>query len=425
MNQKHDSLLAKIFQMAAKTATTLAEREKAAEALKRFLKQLEAEELIQAVKLVFTFLQARRKAMTAGSPLAAPFEAVEQLRSSGFPLSASSALAAMELELAELGFEHIRLIAFRETTIDHWIKQKAGKDDELLRSLKERLIDLAISDPQMTLASELYSWFARNLDAKRLPDSKPLLVAAAARHHPKAAEMFAILVPKDKSGDFIIGWISDGEERLKRVIELSQIDSRLFDALQKAAPAWLKHGQANLLIDLYGGMHSNIGSLTGSKRAESTAQLLTLAGALLPLAEVNEAASAILQQLQTISLAVWKEAGDSQDRHQTWAIIQAGNQSLAPRQSNTLTPLQAKHLGIAVIRARKGKDALLELESAYVNLGGERFGEIGAIVAFDATIHRDVKGLLYPGEQALVTRSGIRCGDAGIVKAEVTPTKFE
>lgn len=419
MNQKHDTLLAKIFQMAAKPTTSPADREKAADALKKLLKQMEDEDIKQTVRTVFSFLQTRRKAIASGKPLEAPFEAVELLRISGFPSSASSALAAMDKELAELEFEHIRLITFRETIIDNWIKQKAGKDDELLNSLKERLIDLAISDPQMTLASDLYSWFARNLDAKRLSDSKPLLVAAAARHHPKAAEMFAVLVPKDKSGDFVIGWISDGEERLKRLVELSQIDSRLFDALQKGVPTWLNHGQANLLVELYRGMHSNIGSRTGSNRAESMGQLLSLAGTLLPLAEETESAASILQHLQTISLSLWKESGDSPDRHRTWAIIQAGNQFLTPSGSGNLTPQQAKHLGVAVLRARKGKDALLELESAYVNLGGVKFGKEGESVAYDAIVHNDVDGGLIPGDQVTIVRPGIRCGDSGIVKADV------
>lgn len=411
--------MAKIFQMAAKSASSLAERDKAADALNKFLKHLEDEELKKAVRSVFSFLQARRNALSLGQILSPPFAMVELLRNSGFPSSVSAALAAMDQELAELEFEHIRLIAFRESTIDNWLKRKAGKDDELLNPLKECLIELAISDPQFALASELYSWFSRNLEAKRLRESKPLLAAASARHHPKAAAMFAVLVAKDKSGDFVIDWISEGEERLKSLVELSQIDSQLFDVLQKGAPAWLKHGRANLLVGLYTGMHSNLGSRTGNNRADSVAQLLTLAGTLLPLAENNEAAASILQQLQAISLAVWKEAGESPDRHRTWAIIQAGNQSLAPSQSDTLTPLQAKHLGIALIRARKGKDALLELESAYVNLGGEKFGKEGESVEYDATIHNDVDGGLIPGDPVIIIRPGIRCGASGIVKADV------
>jgi hypothetical protein len=424
MNQKHDSLLAKIFQAAAKPSDSPAERDKAAGALQKFLDQLDDEELKQSVRSVFAFLQARRKALTSGKSLAAPFEAVEHLRTSGFPASASSTLAAMDKELAGLELKHIRLIAFREATIDNWIKQKAGKDDRVTNSLKESLIELAISDPQMTLGSALYSWFARNLDASRILESKPLLIQAAARHHPKAAEMFAILLPKDKSGDFVIGWICDGEERLKRLVELSQIDSRLFDALQKAAPTWLKHGQANLLVDLYRGMHSNIGSRTGSNRAESTAQLFTLAGVLLPLAEANEAAAAILEHLQTISLAVWKDAGDSPDRRHTWAIIRAGNDQLDSATDAALSPESASILGLALRKSRKGRDAITELESALVNIGVERFEVAGSSAIYDPLVHDDIDGGLLPGDRVIVSASGFRFNGKVIVKAPVTESEI-
>lgn len=419
MNQKHDSLLARIFQAAAKPSDSPAERDKAAGALKKFLDQLDDEELKQSVRSVFAFLQARRKALTSGKSLAAPFEAVEHLRTSGFPASASSTLAAMDKELAELELKHIRLIASREATIDNWIKQKAGKDDRGTDSLKESLIELAISDPQMTLGSALYSWFAKNLDANRILESKPLLIQAAARHHPKAAEMFAVLAAKDKSGDFVIDWISDGEDRLKRLVELSQIDSRLFEALQNGVPTWLKHGKANLLVGLYSGMHSNIGSLTGNDRAESVAQLLTLAGALLPIAVNNEAAASILQHLQTISLSVWKEAEASPDRRHTWAIIQAGNEQIGTASESPLSSEAASILGLALRKARKGKDAITELESALVNIGVERFGEVGVTTTYAPLLHDDIEGGLIPGDQVKVTASGFRFNGKIIVKAPV------
>tara|TARA_R100000951_G_C2626165_1_gene176072 strand:+ start:117 stop:497 length:381 start_codon:yes stop_codon:yes gene_type:complete len=80
---------------------------------------------------------------------------------------------------------------------------------------------------------------------------------------------------------------------------------------------------------------------------------------------------------------------------------------------------QAKLLCNALRRARNGKDPLIELESACVNLGATRFGEVGEVVAYDATIHDDLDGGILPDDPVKIMLSGLMFPDGATVRAEV------
>jgi len=78
-----------------------------------------------------------------------------------------------------------------------------------------------------------------------------------------------------------------------------------------------------------------------------------------------------------------------------------------------------KELCNALRRARNGKDPMVELESACVNLGATRFGEVGEVVAYDATIHDDLDGGILPDDPVKIMLSGLMFPDGTTVKAEV------
>jgi hypothetical protein len=54
-----------------------------------------------------------------------------------------------------------------------------------------------------------------------------------------------------------------------------------------------------------------------------------------------------------------------------------------------------------------------------VNLGASRFGEIGEVVTYDATIHNDLDGGLLPEDPVTIVRPGLKFPNGATVKADV------
>ncbi len=314
------------------------------------------------------------------------------------------------LELADLP-----LIACTEDTIGRWIEARSSESSDA-RSLAKELIDLCLEEPEKALGSALARWTCRNIDLKSLRRLIPV-VAADGQQQP-GKDLLGIVLLRDKGGDFITRWLKE-YGRTEATAERIKASPRLIRHVLNSSEKWFQHPNADLLTPIYMELIGDLPSSTGKPRAELSGRLLSLAGSLVPIAERHPAATNLLQQLQTLGLNTWMASSESKDRHRTWAFIQAGNQALSSDEEDTLSPKQAKHLGVAVLRARKGKDPLAELESAYVNLGGERYGCEGETVTYDATIHNDMDGGLLPGDPVTIIRSGIRCGDSGIVKADV------
>jgi hypothetical protein len=197
------------------------------------------------------------------------------------------------------------------------------------------------------------------------------------------------------------------------------LNQKLLKLAMDSAQVWLMHSHADSLVAFYTEIFREFPASREKARAVQTGRLLTLAGSLLPIADSHPAAASLLQELQSLSLRVWKSSIESPDRHRTWAFIQSGNRTLSESERPGLTPDQARTLCIAIMRARKGKDALVELESAAVNLGGVLFGSEGEPAIFDATVHNDLNGGLLPDDPVTIVRPGILLDDNRLVKADV------
>ena len=417
-NRRLDPQLAKFFEKTLKTES-IDSQNRTSEALEKMLKEFDIK-LKMAIQGIFTYLQRRRRRKTSDEPLNPPLEALELLYRLGFKIAVATALGSLDRELSALDLSHIDLIASGDGLIDAWIKQKSGMDPTAVERLKVSLLNYTASNSQATIMSYLGTWYCRNLDPRRLKDAKPLIQEACHRFPPRAAEMFSILVARDRTGDFVFDWLLSDSENSNRLARLAQIDTRLLEGIQKSTPTWMNHGQANLLIDLCTGIHSDFEAKAGPKRAAASAQLLAFAASLIPLAEENRVAAEILQRLQAISLGVWKESAESPDRRHTWAFIQAGNIQLGAASEVPVSPESASILGLALRKARKGKNAITELESALVNIGLERFGGIGSKASYDPLLHDDTDGGLIPGDAVQLSASGFRYQGKIIVKAPVT-----
>ncbi len=420
MNSKQDSDLAKIIHMILKCPNTLAGRNEVGLAKKLFLESQKDSKFGKTANQVITYLQNRRQPGSPETQKNPPIESLEILMETGFTASVTAAMSGMDREIGEFGVDHLHMITLSEGLIDSWLKARSTSDPFNAESLKQKLFERALSNPAEALSNALHSWFCKNTDAKCLQDAKPLLVAAAERHPKKLAEMLSILVSRDKTGDFVFDWISASDGNLKLLIESSHLDQRLFEGIQKSAPSWISHGKAKLLVELYDGMHSRLELTAEQKRANASAQLLSLAGSLIPIAERNPVAAEILLRLQSISLGVLHKSSESPDRRHTWAIVQAGKNPLGAASESPLSPESAAILGLALRKSRKGKDAITELESALVNIGVERFGEAGTKATYDPLQHDDTDGGLIPGDAVTVTASGFRYAGKVIVKASVS-----
>lgn len=419
MNSKQDSELAKIIFMIFKSPNTLAGRNEVSLAKKQFLESKRDPELVKAVNQLIAYLQNKLQPGSLGNKVNSPIEFLEILMKKEFPTSVTAALSGMDREISELGDNHLHMITLSEGLIDSWLKAKSTSGHSNAESRKRKLFERAASNPAEALSSALHSWFCKNIDTKCLRDAKPLLSEAAERHLKKLAAMLAILVSRDRTGDFVFDWISSSDGNLKLLIESSHLDQRLFEGIQKSGATWISHSKAKLLVDLYDGMHSLLELTAEQKRANASAQLLSLAASLIPLAEKNPVAAEILQRLQAISLSVWNKSSESPDRRHTWAIIQSGKNPLGSASESPLSPESAAILGLALRKSRKGKDAITELESALVNIGVERFGETGTKASYDPLQHDDTDGGLIPGDTVTVIASGFRYAGKVIVKASV------
>lgn len=420
MNSKQDSELAKIINMILKSTNSLTARNEVGLAKKLFLESQRDPELVKTVNQLITYLQNKRQPVRLENQENPTIESLEVLIKKGFLASVTAALSGMDREISELGDNHLHLITLSEGLIDKWLKEKSGNGQSNTESRKRMLFEKAISNPAEALSSALHSWFCKNIDSKHLCDAKPLLSEAAERYLKKLATMLAILVSRDKTGDFVFDWVSSSDGNLKLLIDSSHSDQRLFEGIQKSGPTWIEHSKAQILVDLYDGLHSRLELTAQQQRATASAQLLSLAASLIPLAEKNQIAAEILLRLQAISLSVWNKSSDTPDRRNTWAIVQAGKNPLGSASQSPLSPESAAILGLALRKSRKGKDALIELESALVNIGVERFGEIGTTVTYDPLQHDDTDGGLIPGDAVILTASGFRYSGKVIVKASVS-----
>lgn len=344
-------------------------------------------------------------------------DAYSFLLCAGYTVSVSILLQNDPTTLFSLQIPDLPLIAASESILTRWIELRAKKDSKTGGAIAEEMIRIALDDPAKALDTALAIWCCRNIDPNQLRKLSPVVAADQARSSKQW--LLDVVLLRDKSGDFVTSWIREDHNRLNLTAERFRLNPKLLKLAMDSAKEWLMHSHADSLVALYTDVFREFPASREKARAEQTGRLLTLAGTLVPIADNHHAAAALLQELQSLSLRVWRSAIDSSDRHRTWAFIQSGNRTLSESENSVLSPDQAKTLCLAIMRARKGKDALLELESAAINLGGVRFGSEGEADVFDATQHNDVNGGLLPGDPVTIARPGIRFGDNRIVKADV------
>ena len=344
-------------------------------------------------------------------------EAYTYLLSAGLPATVSTLLQDDSSTLSTLEIADLPLIASAESTLTRWIDLKTGKDLAAGTALASEVISIALKDPAEAIRTSLGTWCCKSIDSNQLKKLSPLVAADQAqgnRHW-----LLDTVLLRDKSADFLISWIREDLNRLDPTAERFRLNPKLLKLAMDSAQEWLMHSHADSLVAFYTEIFREFPASREKARAVQSGRLLTLAGCLLPIADSHPAAASLLQELQSLSLRVWKSSIESTDRHRTWAFIQSGNLTLSGSESAGLTPDQAKMLCLAIMRARKGKDALIELESATVNLGGVRFGSEGEPAIFDATLHNDLNGGLLPGDPVTIVRPGILLDDNRLVKADV------
>lgn len=416
--QQTSTQLSKAFQAALKPTGSPAGREEARQALAKALGAIDAPEVREAAKEIFAYLQNRGNSKSVVT-LSSPLTALNALVSHGFSPAVAVALGGVGEEIGALDIGEIGLITACEGTIDSWLKLKAGKDAKLLQTLTNHLVERAFSNPGEALNCGLATWLCKAIDLKRLIAAKPLLEAATGNHLPKHSELLGILTARDKTGDFVIPWLKSHKDHVKELVAAARSNSKLLEHLLKAAPAWLSHGQADDLPELYIELHANLPNTTDKQRAKASGELITLAGSLIPIADSCPAACDLLQRLQRLSLEVWKASEESDSRRHTWALIQAGNKELQGDTSLPLSTEAAGILGLALRKARKGRDAIVELESALFNIGVERIGEVSQTVEYDPIIHEDGEGGLIPGDMVEILGHGYCYASKVIVKSPV------
>jgi len=319
--------------------------------------------------------------------------------------------------LGRLEIHDLPLLACTEATVSRWIKERAHGDSAVGKRLTADLVKHATQYPGEALKTALASWVCRTIDAKQIRKLVPLV--AADLENPPEQRLIEQALLRDKNGDFATAWLRDNRERLESTASRIHSNPKLLRHVILLAPKWIRHPHADVLPPLYVALMQDLPGSQRKQRAEASGRLLSLAGALVPVAEKSKSAGVLLHQLQQLGLKAWKDAAKTNERHRTWAFIQSGNRTLTGDKDSELRPDQAKHLGIALMRARKGKDPLVELESAAINLGGVRFGEVGETTSYDATIHNDLDGGLLPGDPVVVVRPGLRYGGANLVKVDV------
>ena len=224
---------------------------------------------------------------------------------------------------------------------------------------------------------------------------------------------------RDQDGDFITRWLKTDQTRVESAAERVLGDSRLLGHVIDISPKWLDHPGADTLLPLYLALFRDFSMTSGRSRADFSGLLLTLAGKLVPIATSSGVVRELLDKLESHGARVWKGSQNSAVSGRTWIFLQSGKDLLESEERNSLGPDQARQLVLAVRRARKGKDALIELESACANLGAEDLGSAGDHVEYDPAVHKDLKGGLLPGDEVTISRKGFRFSDDELVKADV------
>jgi len=344
-------------------------------------------------------------------------ESMEALLRMGFRETVSVLLEHDAAVLAGLDQSKLLLFGVSETTISAWVKARSGREEGDQKELAGKLIESAMAHPERAMESALASWVCRAMPPGQLGRLVPLVVIDF--HGKPSKRLLETVLLRDKDGNFVTEWLAGEPDRIPATAEIVRRNPKCLRHVLDSAWKWLGHSAAKVLRPFYADLMEEFPRTKNRRRSEWSGNLLSLAGTLVPMADKNETAGELLQDLQRLGIRVWKDSEESGDRHRTWAFIQSGNKSLAG-ESGGLSREQAKLLGIAIMRARKGKDALAELESAFVNLGVARFGREGERVAYDAIIHNDLDGGLLPGDEVLVKRSGFRLGKTVLVKADVT-----
>lgn len=339
------------------------------------------------------------------------------LLAGGFPETVGVLLQYDPTLLGWIEIGDLELIACTEANIGRWIDAGLTGDPAEKMARADELRTVATKEPERALMSALATWCCKSADVKQLRKLVPLVAADLARG--SQLRLLEVVALRDKDGQFMTSWLRASADHLEPAAERIRANPKLLRHAIDSVPKWFRHPNAEALPPLFMEVVRDYPRTTGKKRAEVSGIILTLAGALVTIIDNSSAATTLAQELQSMALGLWKSAVDTGDRHRTWAPIQSGNHTLSAGSGPGLSPDQAKQLGLAIIRARKGKDALTELESAYVNLGATRFGEVGNSVSYDATIHNDLDGGLLPGDPVTIVRTGLRFGDAGVVKADV------
>lgn len=341
----------------------------------------------------------------------------QSLLTAGLNETTGVLLADDQEVLMSLGPTDFGIFACRESVIPEWIKAQADREEpKTPKELQGELFSAALEEPDEAVQCALASWACRAMEPRTLRKLIPL-VAADFNSETRQGLLEQVML-RDRDGDFTIRWLKEKPELASQTSERILFSPRLMQHALNSAPKWFRHPSAEPLVEIFKDWVSGLPGSTRKHRAELSGRLLTLAGALVPVADRSAAANKLLSELQTIGLQVWKSAADTENQHQTWTFIQSGT-SLEADDKVELNSDQAKQLSLALLRARKGKDALTELESACVNLGASRFGEIGQVVTYDATIHNDLEGGLLPDDSVTIVKSGIKFPNGATVKADV------
>lgn len=344
-------------------------------------------------------------------------DAYSFLLKAGYNASVSTLLQNDPGTLSSLEICDLPLISTSESVLTRWIELRPKTGDKADGSIAAEVLQIALNDPATALESDLAVWCCKNIAPVQIRKLSPIVAADQASGNKQG--LLDIVLGRDKLGNFLTSWIRDDHSRLSPTADRFRLNPKLLKLAMDSAADWLQQPNAEVLVGLFSEIFRDLPHSTGATRAEHSGRLLTLAGSLIPIADNHPAAAALLQELQALGLQVWKSSIESSDRHRTWAFIQSGNRTLSETESSELGPDQAKALCLAIMRARKGKDALIELESAAVNLGGVRFGSEGESASFDAIIHNDLEGGLLPGDPVTIARPGIRFNENRIVKADV------
>lgn len=354
---------------------------------------------------------------------------LQALLKEGFRETAAAYLENEPAALVLLEPSDVLLIACNEATIALWVNERSKSErakeerpksqSQTEKQLKNLLVKQILNLPSETVDDTLANWVCRSIDTKEIWKTVPVVASRVSTD--QETPLFDLVLLRDKDGSFVTGWLRGDMNRLQPCAERIRNKPRLLRHVFLQAANWMQHHHAGVLTPLYTSLISSLLQSRGQQRAEASGYLLRLAGALVPLAPSSRTTEALLQDLQKLSLHISNEFEDSNDSHRTWVFFQSGTIEIKNGKEDDLSPEQAKHLILALMRARKGKEPLIELESAFVNLGGFRFGEVGETVTYEPTIHNDLEGGLLPGDSVIITQSGLRhdACTSNLVKADV------